>query len=138
MTNKDVVLAFWEAMQRNDFSKASEYFSDDYQCFWPQSGELIVGRDDFVALNTAYPANGLWQFSVYSCVAEGDRVVTDVGVTDGVVNDRVITFHTLKAGRIAYQQEFWPDDMPAPEWRSNWGRRVGNGLNLSKHGSQSR
>ena len=46
-------------MQTNDFAKASEWLSPDFEGFWPQSGELIVGRDNFAAINSYYPANGI-------------------------------------------------------------------------------
>ena len=44
MNSKEVVLAFWDAMKTNDFAKVSEWLSPDFEGFWPQSGELIVGQ----------------------------------------------------------------------------------------------
>ncbi|MFV3351870.1 nuclear transport factor 2 family protein, partial [Aeromonas veronii] len=68
MHPKEVILSFWNAMKSNDFVKASEWLSLDFEGFWPQSGELILGRDNFVAINTFYPANGLWLFEIHSVV----------------------------------------------------------------------
>ncbi len=51
MNSKDVVLSFWNAMKTNDFAKACEWLSLDFEGFWPQSGELILGRENFVAIN---------------------------------------------------------------------------------------
>ncbi|WP_234822066.1 hypothetical protein [Aeromonas veronii] len=70
MHPKEVILSFWNAMKSNDFVKASEWLSLDFEGFWPQSGELILGRDNFVAINTFYPANGLWLFEIHSVVCE--------------------------------------------------------------------
>ncbi|MCH8530274.1 MAG: nuclear transport factor 2 family protein [Saccharospirillum sp.] len=120
MTPENVVVAFWEAMQSNDFEKASEWLSVDYEGFWPQSSELISGRENFVAINSHYPANGKWHFVMNSIVCENDTVVTDVSVTDGVIRARAITFHTVRDGLIHKQVEYWPDDFPAPEWRRQW------------------
>lgn len=50
MEAKEVVLAFWQAMKSNDFAKASEWLSVDFEGFWPQSRELIVGRENFTAI----------------------------------------------------------------------------------------
>ena len=124
MNSKDVVLAFWDAMKSNDFAKASECLSPDFEGFWPQSGELIVGRDNFTAINSNYPTKGVWVFDIHSLVGDGDEVVTDVSVTDGVEKARVITFHTLENGLISNQKEFWPDPMEAQAWRSKWVKRV--------------
>ena len=120
MAPKEVVLGFWTAMQSNDFVKASEWLTEDYQGQWPQSNELIVGRANFIAINSAYPADGVWTFKINSMVCEGDTVVTDVSVSDGVRFDRAITFHTVKEGLICCQREFWPESYPAPEWRKEW------------------
>ena len=120
MDSKEVVLAFWEAMKTNDFAKASEWLSPDFEGYWPQSGELIVGRDNFTAINSTYPANGIWEFEVHSVVCDGPTVVTDVSVTDGVQKARAITFHTVENGLISNQKEFWPDPMEAPKWRAKW------------------
>ena len=49
MGSKDVVLNFWDAMKSNDFTKASELLSTDFEGYWPQSAELTIGRDNFTA-----------------------------------------------------------------------------------------
>ncbi|ASG01579.1 nuclear transport factor 2 family protein [Shewanella baltica] len=120
MGSKEVVLNFWDAMKSNDFAKASELLSSDFEGYWPQSSELTIGRDNFTAINEFYPANGKWLFEINSIVCEGTKVVTDVSITDGVQKARAITFHTVENGFICKQIEFWPDDFPAPEWRSKW------------------
>ena len=120
MNAKEVVIAFWKAMESNNFYKASEWFSEDFECYWPQSSELIVGRTNFAEINTNYPANGTWRFHINSIIHEGDQVVSDVGVTDGSVSARAITFHTVENDFITRQIEFWPDTFEAPEWRKQW------------------
>ena len=119
MTARDVVLAFWEAMGTNDFVRASEWLSPDFEGFWPQSHELISGRANFACINTVYPVNGAWRFCVNAVVCEGNTVVTDVSVTDGTTSGRAITFHTVENGLIRRQREFWPDDFPTPPWRAD-------------------
>lgn len=120
MDPKQVVLAYWQAMESNDFIAASQWLSEDFELIWPQSAERIVGRENFAALNSAFPAEGRWQFSVQRLVVQGDQVVTDVTVTDGHRQDRAITFHTVQERCITKQVEYWPDRYPAPEWRANW------------------
>lgn len=117
---KEVVLNFWAAMQSNDFFAAAQHLSEEYVGSWPQSNELIRGRENFAQINTAYPANGQWHFEINHVVCEGDEVVTDVSVTDGTMQARVISFSTVHDGLITKQVEFWPDPMPAAEWRRKW------------------
>lgn len=124
MSNKQILENFWATMETNDFRAASQLFHDDYVLEWPQSGERIVGRKNFAAINTNYPAEGRWQFEVNHIVGEGDIVVTDVSVTEGKITGRAITFSTIKDEKIWKQVEFWPDPFAAPEWRSQWVQRV--------------
>jgi ketosteroid isomerase-like protein len=118
--NKQVVEGFWKAMQTNDFKAAGEFLHDDYVLEWPQSGERIRGRTNFVAINQNYPSHGRWQFTVHRIIAEGDEVVSEVDVTDGVITGRAITFSSIRAGKIVQQIEFWPDPFDPPAWRAEW------------------
>lgn len=120
MTPREVVESFWQAMQTNDFFAAGRWLADDFECRWPQSSEVICGRDNFARINTQYPAEGLWQFYLVRLVCEDDTVVSDVKVSDGKVRARVITFHTVKNGLIVRQTEFWPDPFEPPLWRRQW------------------
>ncbi len=120
MNAKEVVIAFWKAAESNDFYKASELLSEDFECYWPQSSELIVGRKNFAEINTNYPVNDTWKFHINSVISEGNHVVTDVNVTDGTVSARAITFHTVENEFITKQTEFWPENYEAPEWRRQW------------------
>lgn len=120
MEPRAVVEAYWQAMQSNDFVKASRWLSDDFLCDWPQSGERIEGRANFVEINRRYPAAGPWNFDIVRLLEQGREVVTEVVITDGEVEARAITFHTVRGNTICHQTEFWPDLYEAPHWRRHW------------------
>jgi ketosteroid isomerase-like protein len=122
--SKQIIEGFWAAMQTNDFKAAGEFLHDDYVLGWPQSGERIRGRANFVAINQHYPAHGRWEFTVHRIMAEGDEVVSDVSVTDGAITGRVITFSTVHDGKILEQTEFWPEPYAPAEWRARWVERI--------------
>lgn len=107
-------------MNTNDFGAVGALLADDYRLEWPQPGEVIRGRDNFAAVNQHYPANGPWRFTVHTLLADGPQVVSDVSVTDGVVEARAITFSTVENGRIVRQVEYWPEPFAAPQWRRAW------------------
>lgn len=113
MTAIELVNEFYRRMNTNDFRSAAELLSDGYVLEWPQSRELIRGRDRFVAVNEEYPAHGPWRFTVNRLVGTATEVVTDVSVTDGVQEARAITFTTVAQGEIVKQVEYWPEDYPA-------------------------
>jgi ketosteroid isomerase-like protein len=57
-------------------------------------------------------------------MAEGDEVVSDVSVTDGAITGRVITFSTVRDGKILEQTEFWPEPYAPAEWRASWVEKI--------------
>ena len=120
MSPKEIVTSFWQAMNTNDFVHASQWLSPGFRGIWPQSSEVICGRENFAALNTHYPTEGSWSFHINSIMCDEDIVVTDVSITDGIQNARAISFHTVSDGLISKQVEYWPEDYSAPSWRSQW------------------
>lgn len=113
-------------MQTNDFRRAGEFLHDDYILEWPQSGERVRGRTNFILINENYPAHGSWAFTILELVAENDRVVSHVEVTDGTITARAITFSTIRDGKIWRQTEFWPDPFEPADWRLPWVERSGS------------
>jgi ketosteroid isomerase-like protein len=107
-------------MNTNDFRAAAQCLHEDYVLDWPQSGELIRGRENFIAVNRNYPAAGRWRFDVQRLVDDGCNVVTDVEVSDGVIVARAITFSTVDNGMIVRQVEYWPEKFEAAAWRAQW------------------
>ncbi len=78
----EVVERFWMAMQRNDWSAAAGCFVAEIAIDWPCSGERIVGRADFVALQERYPTTtGRWAFDVHRLVSDGRTTVSEVTVS---------------------------------------------------------
>jgi limonene-1,2-epoxide hydrolase len=119
VSGRATVEAFWAAMQENDWSRAAAQLAPECEIDWPCSGERIVGREDFVAIQARYPTKtGRWSFDVHRIVAEGDVVVSEVTVTDGEQAARVVAFSVLDGDRIAHQIEYWPtayDPLPGRE-----------------------
>lgn len=118
MNNVEVISALWAAFDRFDFAAAGPLLHDSFVCDWPQSGERIRGRDNFIALNQNYP--GQWRIKIVRLLASGDEVVTECEVSDETVTNRAISFFRLKDGLIIHIREFWPDRMEAKADRAQW------------------
>ena len=109
MTSRALIDAFWEAMQDNDWARAASCLAPDCMIDWPCSGERIVGRSDFAALQARYPTNtGRWSFTVHRVVIEGDTAVSEVTVSDGEQSARVVALSDIDDGQIVRQVEYWP------------------------------
>ena len=109
MSTRAIVESFWAAMQDNDWHRAAGHLTEGCWVDWPCSGERIVGRDDFVAIQARYPTNtGHWDFDVHRIVVEGNVAVSEVTVNDEEQAARVVAFSILDGSLIAHQIEYWP------------------------------
>jgi ketosteroid isomerase-like protein len=115
--SEQVIERFWQTMDTNDFPAVGRLLHGDFLLEWPQSGERIRGRENFVAMNERYPAAGRWRFTLNQLLANGLRGVSDVTVTDGERVDRAVTFFELRDGRIWRMTEYWPEPFSPAEWR---------------------
>lgn len=101
--------AFWAAMQANDWDRAASHLAPNCVIDWPCSGERIVGRADFAAVQARYPTNtGRWSFDIHRLVVDADTVVSEATVTDGEQSARVVVFSDIVDDHIAHQVEYWP------------------------------
>ncbi|MEM7488938.1 MAG: nuclear transport factor 2 family protein [Pseudomonadota bacterium] len=115
-----IVQGFWEVMRTNDFTEASQRLAPDFEYYMPQTREYLRGRAAFAGLNADYPTTGRWSFDIRSILADGDRAVSEVRVTDGAQSATAITFHTIRDGLIWRQVEYWPDPYERPAFRTGW------------------
>src|SRR5262249_53351874 len=119
VSSRACVESFWTAMQENDWERAAGHLTQDCVIDWPCSGERIVGRENFAAIQAQYPTTtGRWNFDVHRIVADQDIVVSEVTVTDGEQAARVVAFSILDSSQIAQQIEYWPmayDPQPGRE-----------------------
>jgi limonene-1,2-epoxide hydrolase len=120
-----VVADFWAAMQRNDWAAAAELLVADIEVDWPCSGERIVGRANFVAVQEEYPSTtGRWTFTVHRLVGDGSTTVSEVTASDGVQSARVIAFSDVAGDRIVRQVEYWPTAYEPPVDRAHLVQRI--------------
>jgi limonene-1,2-epoxide hydrolase len=122
-TPRQLVEQFWQTMNTNDWRAVGALLHDHYLLTYPQSGERIRGRDNFIALNANYPAAGVWRFTVHRLVADETEAATDVTVTDGASTFLAVSFFEVRDGLIWHMTEFWPEPFEAPAERAQWAER---------------
>lgn len=109
MQAEAIVREFWRLMETNDFQSVKQVLADDLVVEWPQSKERIRGAENFARMNAEYPAHGRWRFRINQLVADRNRVVTQVSVTDGTQSAEPISFFTVAGGKIVHLLEYWPE-----------------------------
>jgi ketosteroid isomerase-like protein len=119
MESSSVVKALWDRIQARDWDGVAALLADDAVVEWPVSGERIVGRENFVAVNREYPEG--WSIHVMRIVADGAEVVSEVEVPhESMGVFRAASFWTVRDGQIIRGTEYWTDlgGDQRPEWRS--------------------
>ncbi len=116
-----VVEELWQRIQARDWAGAGELIAEDAVVEWPVSGERIVGRANFLAVNSEYPEG--WSVRVLRVVADGDQVVSEVDVPHADLGEfRAVSFWTVRDGRVVVGREYWtsPGSDPRPQWRARY------------------
>jgi ketosteroid isomerase-like protein len=104
-----VVQEFWRLMGSNDFDSVRAVLAAEFVVEWPQSNERIRGAENFARMNSEYPTNGSWKFTINRLVTQGSTVVSQVSLTDGTQTAEPISFFTVEQGKITHLVEYWPE-----------------------------
>ncbi|GAB3122543.1 hypothetical protein GCM10027160_41570 [Streptomyces calidiresistens] len=125
LSPRECVVELWRRMEARDWSGLGALIAPDAVIDWPATGERIVGRSAFVAVNREYPEG--WSIRVLDVLAEpgGERVVSEVEVPqEGVGVFRVASFWTVRGGLVVAGTEYWVTvgGDAAPAWRAPWTR----------------
>ncbi|MER5503057.1 nuclear transport factor 2 family protein [Streptomyces sp. NPDC002561] len=119
MKSSEVIEALWDRMQARDWDGIAALVAEDAVVEWPVSGERMVGRENYIAVNREYPEG--WAIRVLRIVADGDEVVSEVEVPhEGIGVFRAVSFWSVRDGRIVRAREYWTSlgADPRPEWRA--------------------
>lgn len=115
-------------MQANDWERAATYLAPECVVDWPCSGERIVGRRDYAAVQARYPTGtGRWSFELHRLVADESTVVSEVTASDGEQSARAVVFSEVQGEHVVRQVEYWPsayDPLPGREDLTRPGERI--------------
>jgi ketosteroid isomerase-like protein len=120
----EAVRRLWERTEARDWKGVAAQLHEDVVVDWPNTGERMRGRDDYLAVQRAYPEG--WHIEVLRIVDGGDTVVSEVRVDQGGQRFFAVSLFELSDGRISRAVEYWSDGepAPAPEWRARWMERL--------------
>lgn len=122
-TQADVaaVERYWTAMAARDFDAARRELHDGFTGEWPQSGERIRGRDNWLAIARAHPT--FPAIGEVRHLAGEELVVTHATfdyARDGSPPYQVCAVQQVRDGKILSNLEFFGAPFEAAEWRAAW------------------
>ena len=117
----------WQRFNRCEWDSAKELLAENFEAYWPQSGERIMGPSNFIELNRQYP--GAHKIEVCNCQYGYDEkksshlVTTQVFIETAMPNGNkgklyALSFFTINEEfLITSAKEFWAECYEPPEWR---------------------
>ncbi|MER7822003.1 nuclear transport factor 2 family protein [Streptomyces sp. NPDC096097] len=117
-----VVAQLWERIEARDWNGVAELIAEDAVIEWPVSGERIVGRANFIAVNSDDGYADERSVELLRILADGHLVVTEVEIPQDHVVYRAVSLWTVRDGEVVGAREYWtsPGQDPAPRWRAGY------------------
>ncbi|PWK71976.1 ketosteroid isomerase-like protein [Streptomyces sp. CG 926] len=117
-----VVAQLWERIEARDWNGVAELIAEDAVIEWPVSGERIVGRANFIAVNSDDGYADERSVELLRILADGNLVVTEVEIPQDHVVYRAVSLWTVRDGEVVGAREYWtsPGQDPAPRWRAGY------------------
>jgi ketosteroid isomerase-like protein len=111
-------------MQERDWAGVGELIAEDAVVEWPATGERIVGRDNYVAINSEYPEG--WAIQVVRILGDGEQVASEVNVPhDELGMFTAASFWVVRDGLVVSGTEYWtsPGSEEPPPGRAQYVQR---------------
>ncbi|MFF3675094.1 nuclear transport factor 2 family protein [Streptomyces sp. NPDC002120] len=86
-----VVAQLWERIEARDWDGVGGLIAEDAVIEWPVSGERIVGRANFIAVNSDDGYADERSVELIRILADGDLVVTEVEIPQDHVVYRAVS-----------------------------------------------
>jgi ketosteroid isomerase-like protein len=117
---------FWAALAADDRAGAAEMLAEDVVVEWPQSGERIVGRANWLGMATGHPA--FPTITPQGTEGSGDLWVTyahyEYPVEGGPAPFEVCAVQRVKGGPIIRLTEYYAEPFEPAAWRERWVERT--------------
>jgi ketosteroid isomerase-like protein len=113
----------WAASAAGDLVVEHEIYHDDVVCEFPQSGEIIHGRQNLQALRSHHPDKPSG-FAVRRIVGEGNLWVSEYVINYGSKRTFTVSVMEFRDGKVSHETQYFADPFEAPDWRAQWVSRV--------------
>jgi ketosteroid isomerase-like protein len=109
----------WAASAAGDQVGEHEIYHDDVVCGYPQSGEIINGRQNLQALRSHHPDKPSG-FTVRRIVGEGNLWVSEYVINYGGKRMFTVSVMEFRDGKVSHETQYFADSFDAPAWRAQW------------------
>lgn len=99
--------------------------AEGLRIYWPHTGEVIEGRNNYIALNQQYPEG--WNIEVLSVLGDGTRAAIEARVPHDTLGEFFVTgFYEVSGGLVRHGSEYWVTEFgeAPPAWRKPFAERM--------------
>ena len=122
MEERDIRMAIdrhWAASAAGDQIAEHEIYHDDVVCEYPQSGEIIRGRQNLQALRSHHPDRPS-EFNVRRIAGGGHFWVTEYVITYEGKRAYTVSIMEFQDEKVVRETQYFADPFDAPAWRAQW------------------
>ena len=109
----------WAASAAGDQVIEHDIYCNDVVCEYPQSGEVIHGRENLKALRSHHPDKPSG-FAVRRIVGNGNLWVSEYVISYKRKDAYTVSIMEFRDGKVARETQYFTDSFPAPAWRARW------------------
>jgi limonene-1,2-epoxide hydrolase len=120
--NRDTLERYIQVFERGDLDAAADFLHDDYVEEYPQSGERIRGKQNWLNILKTYPH--LPKLIDYSLEVSGELCILDAILEYESNRVYVCEIFEVQDGKIKRAREYFGEPFEAPEWRAQWVERA--------------
>ena len=116
--NRDAVWRMWEWVNSRDLRDLEELVHNDFVQEWPQSGELIRGKRNAMAIMANYP--DLPRATTRRIACRGDLWLAEMMLDYAGKTVHAVSIYEFRDGKIAKGTDYFGDPFEPAEWRRQW------------------
>ena len=120
--NRDAVERYLKVFERGNLEAAADFLHDDYVEEYPQSGERIRGKQNWLSIVKAYPS--LPKMIDYSLEVGGELCVLEATLEYDSNRVYVCGIFEVRDGKIKRAREYFGEPFEALQWRAQWVERM--------------
>jgi hypothetical protein len=109
----------WAASAAGDQVSEHEIYHADVVCEYPQSGEVIRGRNNLQALRGHHPGRPSG-FTVRRIVGKGNLWITEYAINYENKRAYTVSIMEFQDGKVSHETQYFADPFDAPAWRAQW------------------
>jgi hypothetical protein len=109
---------FVESVNTGDMEVFDAIYHDDVVIHWPQSGEVIRGKQNIRELRLAYPTPPT--ATLHRIIGSGDLWAIEMDFDYDGDRCHVVGIHQWRDGLVVSETSYYAAPFQAPAWRARW------------------